>query len=70
MLLPCASHGPDTVPKSPIQPSQRQIWTKRVFENDLEYMKPLIQRGHLSFFKYFTRAEQLLCPDLVKLVHS
>lgn len=25
MLLPCASDGPDTVPKSPIQPSQCQI---------------------------------------------
>lgn len=33
MLLPCASDGPDTVPKSPIQPCQRPIWTRRVFKH-------------------------------------
>lgn len=77
---PCASGGPDTVPKSPIQPSQWHIWTKLIFENDLKCSKTYKKKkiafdsaSTLSFgyiFEYLVHVQQLLCPDRVKLVHS
>ena len=36
MLLPCASDGPDTVPKSPVQPSRCQMWTQNIHRNMIQ----------------------------------